>query len=151
MSDKIEVMQILFEKCDLLYYGQTISHELILSNLTRFLSETAETDEHNVGIILHTGSELFEVIAVVYAALTDILSNETSGQDVVETLKPGDMVIFGDKKKERYRFEGIKTETNWKTKEVTKLAVLKQPGKSDRNATYVMEPYYALSRHVRDV
>lgn len=142
MSDKNEIMQILFGKCDLLFNGQIISHELILSNLTHFLNETSETDKHNVGIILHTGSILFDVIAVVYAALTNIFLNETSGEDVVESLQPGDMVVYGDTRKGRYRFDGIVNDKDWRTNKPTRIAVLARPDEGPRSAVRVMEEYW---------
>ena len=143
MNDKHEIMKILFEKCDLIYYGQFISHELLLSNLTRFLDETSEEYSHNVGIILHTGSVLFDAIAVVYAALSDILLNETGGEDVVASLQPGDIVLYGVNKKERYRFEGIEIANDWRTNKPTRFAILKQPNKGDRSGSRVSEDFWS--------
>lgn len=143
MYDKNEIMRILFRDCDLLYYGQTISHELILSNLACFLNDTAETDSHNVGIILHTGSVLFDVIAVAYAALSNILLNERSGEDIVSTLSENEIVVYKD---QRYSFEGVKEEDDIFSKGKARYALLKQykTGAKKPETTKLHEKYWSL-------
>ena len=139
MNQKHEIMKRIFDNCDLMFHGQTINRELILKNLASFLNDTSDNEEHNVGIILHTGSILYDVITIVYAAMSNILLNETDGKDVVSKLEPGDSVLYGINKKQRYRFEGIETITDRATGKEEKRVILRQPDKNDRNATRLPE------------
>ncbi len=143
MSDKYEIMKKIFEKCDLIYYGESISHELILINLAHFLNETSEPENHNVGIILHTGSILFNIVAVVYAALSNILLNDTSGEDVVSTLSIDDLVVYRDK---RYSFKGIIEDDDFWAKGKARFAVLEQykSGSKKPETTKVHENFWRL-------
>lgn len=83
-----------FGKFDLLFDGEIISREKIIEILFRYLSENAEINDHNKGLVLHNGSDIFDAVMVAYAALSDILYNETDYTDVVLSLKEGDKVIY---------------------------------------------------------
>lgn len=71
-------MKRIIDKCDVCIDGNVISKELLIKTLSGFISSTIEDKRHNVGIILHTGSICFDAILLAYAAISDVLYNETS-------------------------------------------------------------------------
>lgn len=76
------------------------------STYAEFLSSVTEKEKHNVGFVLHTGSVCFDAIALAYALATCLVYNEYQTDDVIASLQEGDTVLYGDKKKERYIFNG---------------------------------------------
>ncbi|MGN0497006.1 MAG: DrmE family protein [Lachnospiraceae bacterium] len=106
MSQNIEIMETILEKCDIMLDGQIISKELLIQSFASFLSQTVEKRKHNVGIVMHTGSVCFDVIALTYAAIINLISNETRADDIIKSMQLGDIVLYGEKKKERYVFDG---------------------------------------------
>lgn len=118
-----------FGKFDLLLDGEIISRENIIEILFRYLSENAEKDDHNKGLVLHNGSDVFDAVMVAYAALSNIFYNETDYTDVVLSLKEGDTVLYdtvskaGTIKKERYIFCGFEKRDG---KEYVKLSQKKR-------------------------
>lgn len=90
-------MNSFLQECDIMLDGQVISRELLLGRFNQFLNMSSDEKPHNVGIVLHTGSLLFDAVAVVYAAASNILLNETDGSDVVRSLNIGDTVVYGEK------------------------------------------------------
>lgn len=95
----------LIEKCDLCFEGYIISKELLLKNYAEFLANNFEK-KHNVAITLHTGSVCFDIITVLFTAVSNILYSGDNAEDFVNSLKIGDMVLYN---KTRCRFEGITT------------------------------------------
>ena len=106
-----EIMQKTIEKCDICVDGDVISKELLMKTLLEFVSSTIEKEPHNVGFVLHTGSVCFSALMIAYAAISNILYNESSVEDVLSSLEEGDMVLFytgkDSKKAERYTFSKI--------------------------------------------
>lgn len=92
-------MSRIIEKCDVCIDGNVISKELLIRTFSNFISSTIEEKRHNVGIVLHTGSICFDAILLAYAAISDILYNETNAAELVSSLQVGDMVLcYSDSK-----------------------------------------------------
>ena len=98
-------MKKLIDKCDLYFEGHIISKELLLQNYADFLAGNFEK-KHNVAISLHTGSICFDIITIVFTAISNIVYNQDNAEDFVTSLNVGDMVLY---KKTRCRFEGLTT------------------------------------------
>ncbi|MEA5049895.1 MAG: DrmE family protein [Oscillospiraceae bacterium] len=109
MSTASELMEKVIENCDLLYNGDLFSRELLMRSFAQFLSSSAEKDKHNVGIILHSGSLVFDALILTYAAISNLVMSETSSEDVIDSLEIGSSVLYGQRKRSRYTFSG-KTE-----------------------------------------
>lgn len=107
MSNLSEKMTKVIENCDILLDNQLFSRELLLRSFAQFLTATADKEKHNVGIILHTGSLLFDALAIVYGAVSNLVLNDTDTNDIILSLEVGDTVLYGKKKKARYTFEGV--------------------------------------------
>ena len=98
-------MKKLIDKCDLYFEGHIISKELLLQNYADFLAGNFEK-KHNVAISLHTGSICFDIITIVFTAISNIVYNQDNAEDFITSLNIGDMVLY---KKTRCRFEGLTT------------------------------------------
>lgn len=103
----IEAITTIINKCDLLLDGKVFSKELLLQTFADFLTATTEKETHNVGYVLHTGSVCFDAIALVYAAATCLVYNDTRADDVISSLNEGDIVLY---QKSRYIFRGFHSE-----------------------------------------
>ena len=97
-----DAMENLIQNCEICFEGNVISREKILRAYLKYFINTADKLKHNVGVVLHTGSIAFDVIAVTYAAISNLILNSTSSRDVLEDLDVGDMVLYGDQKRSRY-------------------------------------------------
>ena len=86
-------MKRIIDKCDVCIDGNVISKELLIKTLSGFISSTIEDKCHNVGIVLHTGSICFDAILLAYAAISNILYNETNAADLIHSLRDGDVVL----------------------------------------------------------
>ena len=73
----------IIEKCDVCIDGNIISKELLIKTFSGFISYTIEDKRHNVGVVLHTGSVCFDAILLAYAAISNILYNETNAADLL--------------------------------------------------------------------
>ena len=93
-----------FEKCLIKMDDRIISKEAISQSFLSFLTKTSQKDKHNIGISLHTGSIIFDALAVVWAAIASLLANETNPDEIVRSLRPDDLVIY---RGSRYRFKKI--------------------------------------------
>lgn len=107
MQEINNAMKSIIEKTDILLQGNILSRETLIKNFGKFLVSNALREKHNVGVIMHTGSVCFDVIAVAYAALFCILNNQSGSTEIIQTLEEGKLVLYGSKKKERYIFEGF--------------------------------------------
>lgn len=106
MSQNTEIMEMVLKKCDIMLDGKIISKELLIQSFASFLSQTVGKRKHNVGIVMHTGSVCFDVLALTYAAIINLITNETGSDEVINSMQLGDVVLYGEKKKERYVFDG---------------------------------------------
>lgn len=130
MGKSEKQLKKIIEKCKILYKDQCISEPPILQAYIRYLSLAHRRDEHNVGVILHTPSICFDVLAITFSAIINLISNETSTGDFLESLSEGTMVLYkGEKKIERYRYEGREIR---KGKEYIKLSQNKKDGKENK-------------------
>lgn len=107
MHDINFMMQSVIENTDILLDGEIVSREELIKCFSKFIVKTSMRDGHNVGIVMHTGSVCFDVIAVTFAGILCLLKNETNSTDIIRSLDIGDMVLYGEKKKERYIFNGF--------------------------------------------
>ena len=98
-------MKKLIDKCDLYFEGHIISKEMLLQNYADFLAGNFEK-KHNVAISLHTGSICFDIVTIVFTAISNIVYNQDNAEDFITSLNIGDMVLY---KKTRCRFEGLTT------------------------------------------
>lgn len=98
-------MKKLINKCDLYFDGHIISKELLVKNYADFLASNFEK-KHNVAISLHTGSVCFDIITILFTALSNIMYNQDNSEDFVLSLNVGDMVLY---QKKRWKFKGITT------------------------------------------
>lgn len=143
----IEAILKIIDKCDLLLDGEVFSKEFLMQAFAKFLSATIEKEKHNVGFVLHTGSVCFDALALAYSAVTCLVYNDANVDDVImNSLKLEDVVLYGDKKKERYIFKGLTTFPS-KSEEYIHLWT------NDSDSTYVPRsrwryiiPYYGSSK-----
>lgn len=100
-------MYRVFEKCEIQIEGQTISKELLLKTFGDFLTQTIAKRDHNIGLVMHTGSLCFDVVLITYATIFNLISNKAETMDIVSSFSEGDTVLYGQPKKCRYIFKGF--------------------------------------------
>lgn len=103
-SDTIEGM---INKCDIYFENELISKEHLIRSYAAFIVKTFDEEKHNVDIVLHTGSICFDVITIVISAVSNLIFNEYTSDDVIASLNIGDTVLYGQKRKQRYIFTGV--------------------------------------------
>lgn len=96
-------MKKLIKKCELYYEGHLISREALLRDYASFLAENFEK-KHNVVFSLHTGSICFDIITIVFTAISNVIFNQENVEDFINSLSIGDAVLY---EKTRCKFEGI--------------------------------------------
>ena len=149
-------MKKVIEKCDVCIDGNVISKELLIRTFSDFISSTIEDKHHNVGIVLHTGSVCFDAIILAYAAISNILYNETNAADVICSLRAGDVVLCyngsnGKTKPSKWIFEGFVNSVGEPPQEIPSTYVVLQNDK--KGHSYLPErswskivPYYGASK-----
>ena len=75
----------LIDKCDLYFDGHIISKELLVKNYADFLASNFEK-KHNVVISLHTGSVCFDIVTILFTAISNIMYNQDNAEDFVLSL-----------------------------------------------------------------
>lgn len=95
------------KKIEIRIQGQTISKEKLLKSFGQYLSQTFSKRDHNIGLIMHTGSVCFDAMLVTYAMIFNLISNKVETGDVVNSFSEGDIVLYGQNKKSRYFFGGF--------------------------------------------
>lgn len=116
-----------FTECDICLNGNIISREMLIQTFTEFISRTIEDENHNVGIIMHTGSICFDAAIVSCAGISNILYNGANAEETVRMLLPGDVVLYYQgKKKVRCVFKGFVNSPDDKPGSEGKIAVLEQ-------------------------
>lgn len=115
------MMKHAFEKIDVVYDSDLISGEYLIKMYENFLCDTFSEDHHNIGIVLHSGSLCFDIISVVFAAISNLILNDKNVEHVLDAISNGDIVTY---KKQRYVYRGIKTESFFGTPE--EFVVLEQ-------------------------
>ena len=89
-------------ECEIRYHGELISREAILRDFACEIERLATTKGHSIGIMLHTGSKLFTVAAMIVASVLCISSNNIGTEEIVESLCIGDNVIIDNKRRAKY-------------------------------------------------
>lgn len=84
-----------FKKFEILVQGQTISKEKLLISFGQYLTQTFSKRDHNIGLIMHTGSVCFDAMLVTYAMIFNLISNKVETGDVVNSFSEGDIVLYG--------------------------------------------------------
>lgn len=128
-------MKKLIDKCDLYFDGHIISKELLVQNYADFLASNFEK-KHNVAISLHTGSVCFDIITILFTALSNIIYNQDNAEDFVLSLNIEDMVLY---KKNRCKFKGIITWPNETFRRAILYSERKRQGRIESGWDYVKE------------
>ena len=103
----MEINEI-FSKCKIAIEGNVISNETLMKYFSGYLSTASEKDEHNTGFVLHTGSICFDALAIVHAAITCMIYNESDTDDIISSLRPGDLVLYTPEKRPvKAEFQGF--------------------------------------------
>lgn len=102
MNSKEKMTQV-FNKIDIAHDGDLISKEYLIRAYEEFLCSTFSEEKHNTGIVLHTGSICFDVISLVFAAISNLVLTDNNTENVLEAIKNGDIVTYS---KERYIYRG---------------------------------------------
>lgn len=151
MNEVSDAMRNVLNKCEITVDGNTFSKEILIRAYAEFLSQTMEKRKHNIGVVLHSGSLCFDALIITYAAITNLMFNQTSTRDVLDSLNVGDIVLYGTKKKERYSFEGY-VEGESLGKEFKGITYIKL-NQDDGGSTYItdgnwrlIEPYNGKSK-----
>lgn len=82
-------MNKIIEKCDVCINGSVVSKELLIKTFSSFVSSTIEDKQHNVGIVLHTGSVCFDAILLSFAAISNgqaILGEVTGNSNATDSM-----------------------------------------------------------------
>lgn len=138
MLDVYNSMKKLIDNCDLYFDGHVISKELLVKNYADFLANNFNK-KHNVVISLHTGSVCFDIITILFTALSNIMYNQDNAEDFVMSLNTGDVVLY---KKTRCRFEGIMTMPGESFKRAILYSETVNRGKVLKNREYVKEDWW---------
>lgn len=101
-------VDFILKECKIYYGDALISSEIVLKDFAKFLC--LHSDDR-IRTVLHTGSVCFDVLSFVYSIFLAMLKNTMSNDSIVESLKIGDMVIFGNK---RQRWLGISDDNGHK-------------------------------------
>lgn len=102
MINNLEYMRKIINSCDIMLEGAVISKERLLQEYADFLGETVWTEEHNVSILLHTGSICFDAVSLIFAAVSNWKHNTKTPEEIIDDLKIGDIVVF-DRKRQIYK------------------------------------------------
>lgn len=119
-----------FKKFEIRIQGQTISKEKLLKSFGQYLTQTFSKRDHNVGLIMHTGSVCFDAMLVTYAMIFNLISNKAETRDVINSFSEGDIVLYGQNKKSRYFFSGFADGSEFGTESGKKYIKLTQGGTS---------------------
>lgn len=109
MEKAYESLRKLLNNCEVCLGEEVISKELLLDNYYSYLCEASFRDNHNVGIVLHTGSICFDALSLAFAAVYALSYNTATVEDIVDYLEIDDKVYFyetANSKGTLYRFDG---------------------------------------------
>ncbi|MCL2689159.1 MAG: DrmE family protein, partial [Chitinispirillia bacterium] len=88
----------LLKKCDILFENEVISNRHIMSSFSDFIIELMDGAEKNNGFIYHTGSPIFDLLQTLYMALSCLVYDELTPQELIMSFNVGDIVEYGDGK-----------------------------------------------------
>lgn len=121
MENVLENIKKLFNKCDLLFKNNIISKEVLIKNYHGFLADNFH-ENHNIAISLHTGSICFDIVSVLMTALSNILFNQETVYDFINSLQKGDLLLYG---RDRCEFLGFGEPYELPSGETTKRIIIK--------------------------
>ena len=132
-----------YEKCKVAINGNIISDEKLLKEFVKYIRETSCAAEHNVGLVMHTGSDCFDVLMLVHSVIVSILCSSITTVDIIDDLEVGDTVIYNDA---RYEFGGKTIMSHGRD---SKSYVILYPSRGKKDKSYLPEqswnqimPYY---------
>ncbi len=111
--DKILIDAI--KKINIELEDEVISAETILEQLELYMTDQVMTEEsqHGSGFVFHTGSNCYDAIILSFAFLDAMTKSSVDANELVHSLKPGDMVIrYEGRRQYRKKFIEIKVENN---------------------------------------
>lgn len=95
-----------FNAISISYDGVDLTSLETLHAYGEYICELFDDDEkHVASLLLHTGSEYYQVIAVVVAALKILLHSNTDMDELLQSLKVGDLLLVDG---QRAKFLGVK-------------------------------------------
>ena len=107
MKDIRDIMKSVINYCDICLDGCIISKEYLMCTFINYINATIEKDQHNINVVLHTGSVCFDAVLLAYIAISNIFYNETDPIEILHSLKANDLVLYD---KQRYVFVGFLNE-----------------------------------------
>jgi len=126
----------LIEKCDIYYDDFIVSSKSIVERYMSFFADQLEQEEKSTSFSFHTGSVCFDVVSVAAIALACFSYSMISNDEIIESLRPGDMVLY---KGERHRWLGVeKIDLGNGTRE---YILLSQDAKGKNGPTTLYAPY----------
>lgn len=136
------------KRCEILFDGEVVDREQLLKTYKAFLNQNTLEEKHNVSFVMHTGSICFDIIALIYAAVSALALNEGKVDSILESLETGDIVVY---EKKKYRFEGFTEEKLFEDLPQMKYAILKQDkgnlvNRIPEKKWYQIKPYQGDSK-----
>ena len=89
MEKTKEGLRELIEKVDILYNGHSVAKEIVLEVEKQFLMEAFDGENHKSLFVQHTGSDLYDAVAMAVVTLGLVLLDDTKAVDVVNEIKEG--------------------------------------------------------------
>ena len=134
----------LIEKCDIYYDDFIVSSKSIIERYLSFFADQLEHEEKSTSFSFHTGSACFDVVSVAAIALACFSYSMISNDEILESLKSGDMVLC---KGERHRWLGVeKLDLGSGTRD---YILLSQDGKGKNGPTTLYAPYEAYKHLIK--
>ena len=140
----------MIEKCEIYYDDFIISSKSIMERYLSFFAEQLEKDEKTISFSFHTGAVCFDVVSVAAFALACFSYSLVSNDRIIETLQPGDMVLYNG---ERYRWCGVEKEDKGCGEQKYIILMQNAKGKNGPEKSFIpydknkhkVKPYYGES------
>lgn len=95
-----------FNAISILFDGNNLTEMENLYNYGEYICDLLDGDaKHTTSLLLHTGSEYYQVVAIVLSALNVLLNNNTDLDDLLQSLQEGDLLLVDG---QRVKFLGVK-------------------------------------------
>ena len=112
---KLSEIEKILSKCDIYYKDDMFSKEVLIQKFSHFIANTISFDKDRSrkkrAVILHTGSDCFDALLLVYLCFMCIMDNPFDEDAYIGELCKGDTVWYGDAKPSRYVFLGREGDT----------------------------------------
>lgn len=95
------------KKCNVKYHGNIISKETVIMAFEKFYVEANDyyDQQKHETLVFHSGSDCFDVMAIVIAAVNCLDDNDLTPEEIIENLVVDrSLVIFANQK---YKYKGI--------------------------------------------